>query len=365
LTEMGVRPDLAQRWFHSWRSFLHQAIPPDLASSLVGTPQTLAEKAATKTEVVGRGKRDYILGPNDTPIKVGEDLGDLDYEDAVRLSTVRAAAQARGVTVVGPQGQPATPGTMADEVVKIWNAFKQTMGPQIKGKSYIVKPGEEGYIVEEVEEGKPTIIATPGPGNINPSPSFLTDGEGNVTELPPGRPVVIKQPPTSPQPGKTFIVKQTPEGAVVEEYEGGKPIIINAPASPSSGMAPVLPFPVLGSDGKSVTDANGNPVYANIEPMLKWLGFQSEQKRADERHGALIGLVKTVRENFGDGIAALKAAVEEAKKGTGAKTPPPSEPQLYKCGDCGTQFSPPAGWAGQPLKCPSCGREYTKEELEA
>jgi len=78
------------------------------------------------------------------------------------------------------------------------------------------------------------------------------------------------------------------------------------------------------------------------------------------------GVVKTVRENFGDGIAAIKAAAEEAKRGTGAKTPASeSQPEVFKCGDCGTQFSPPAGWEGQPLKCPNpaCGREYTKEEL--
>ena len=48
LTEMGIRPDLAQRWFHSWRSFLHQAIPSELAAS-VGAP---TEKGAAKAEAV-------------------------------------------------------------------------------------------------------------------------------------------------------------------------------------------------------------------------------------------------------------------------------------------------------------------------
>ncbi|GAJ07277.1 unnamed protein product, partial [marine sediment metagenome] len=116
LTEMGIRPDLARRWFHSWRSFLHQPIPSTLASEVGGTPRPGGEKAATKTEAIGKGKRDYILGSNDTPINVGEGLGDLDYDDAVRLSTVRAAAQARGGATV-QAGQPGTPGSMADEVV--------------------------------------------------------------------------------------------------------------------------------------------------------------------------------------------------------------------------------------------------------
>ncbi|GAI18473.1 unnamed protein product, partial [marine sediment metagenome] len=34
LTQMGIRPDLAQRWWHSWRSFLRQPIPQELAESV-------------------------------------------------------------------------------------------------------------------------------------------------------------------------------------------------------------------------------------------------------------------------------------------------------------------------------------------
>ncbi|MBA7712560.1 hypothetical protein ES703_121539 [subsurface metagenome] len=125
----------------------------------------------------------------------------------------------------------------------------------------------------------------------------------------------------------------------------------------------MLPFPVIGSDGKPVYDEEGKPVYANLEPMLKWLGFQGDQRRADERHNALMGLAKTVRENISDGIAAIKLAAEEAKGGAGAKTP--ATPQEFKCGECGTTFSAPAGWAGQPLKCPNpkCPKTYSKEEL--
>ena len=361
LTEMGIRPDLAQRWFHSWRSFLHQAIPPELATS-VGAPQTSAEKGAPKAEAVGKGRRDYILGPNDLPLCVGEGAGDLDYDDAVRLSAIRAAALARSGT---QGGQPATPGTMGDEMVKVFNAVKEFIGPQSKGKSYIVKPGEEGYVVEEAEEGKPTLISTPGRGNTNPSPSFLVDAEGNVQELAPGKPVVvIKQsaPTTTPLSGKTYLVRQTPEGMVTEEYEAGKPIIINTP-SPSlgAGLPPMLPFPALDSDGQPIYDKDGKPVYANIEPMMKYMGFRNEQRRADERNQALVATAKTFREHLGDLIAGMKLAVEE-KRG-GAKAPATEQPQKYECTDCHTQFSLPPGWMGQPVKCPACGREYSKEEL--
>ena len=358
LTEMGIRPDLAQRWFHSWRSFLHQAIPPDLAAS-VGAP---TEKGAAKAEAVDKGKRDYILDANGLPLYVGEGVGDLDHDEAVRLSALRQAALARGGTAA-PGGQPATMGTMADEMTKVFNAVKEFLGPQSKGKSYIVKPGEEGYMVEEVEEGKPTVVSTPG-GNTNPSRSYFVNSEGNVEEVT-GKPIVIKQPAPVTNPlGKTYLVRQTPEGMVTEEYEAGKPIIINAaPPSPGSNLPSMMPYPVIGGDGQPVYDKDGKPVYADLGPMMKWMGFQNEQRRLDERQQMLGGVVKTVRENFGDGIQALKDAVAEA---TGTKTSTESSsPQVFKCGDCGTQFSPPAGWEGQPLKCPNpaCGREYTKEEL--
>ncbi|MBA7464959.1 hypothetical protein ES707_00117 [subsurface metagenome] len=359
LTEMGIRPDLAQRWFHSWRSYLHQALPAELAPimGLAG----LEEKIETgKGGPVAKGKRDYIINGSDNPLYVGEGLGDLDYDDAVRLSTVRAAALVRGGTPA-QTGQPTTPGSMADEVIKIINAFKETMGPQTKGKSYIVKPGEEGYIVEEVEEGKPTLISTPG-RNTNPSPSFLIDSQGNVEEIAPGHPVVIKQaaPPAS-SPGKTYLVRQTPEGMVTEEFDVGKPIIINAPApAPGASLPPMLPFPVIGDDGQPVYDKDGKPVYANIEPMMKWMGFQSEQKRADERHQALMGLAKTARENLGDGVAALKAAATEIKGGV--KAPAAAQPQLYECGQCHEKFGvQPGEWA--KVACPKCQTEYTREEV--
>lgn len=67
--------------------------------------------ATREAEPIGRGKRAYILGPNDLPIYVGEGVGDLDYNDAVRLSAVRAAA--RGEL---QSGQTVTPGSISQIV---------------------------------------------------------------------------------------------------------------------------------------------------------------------------------------------------------------------------------------------------------
>jgi len=251
-------------------------------------------------------------------------------------------------------------------MAKLFNADKEYIGPESKGKSFIVKPGEKGYMVEELEEGKPTLIATPGQGNPNPSASFLVDSQGNVQEIAPGHPVVIKQPAPPSSPGKTYLVRQTHEGIVTEEFDVGKPIIINAPApSPGSNLLPILPYPALGSDGQPLFDNDGKPIYVDIEPQLRWMGFQSEQRRANERNQAIIATAKTFREHIGDLVAGMKAAAEEKKAGTKASAPRAGEPQAYQC-TCGTQFAVPSGeW--QQVKCPNpnCGRIWTREEVLA
>ncbi len=84
-----------------------------------------------------------------------------------------------------------------------------------------------------------------------------------------------------------------------------------------------------------------------------------------ERNRHIGTVAATVKENLPDGIAAISAAAKEIKESPETKTPASEQPQTFECGDCHTKFSPFAGWAGQPLKCPNpaCGREYTKEEL--
>jgi len=135
--------------------------------------------------------------------------------------------------------------------------------------------------------------------------------------------------------------------------------ILGIPESSGENPSTGVPVQVKGPDGQ--------PIVMDLGQVIDWRRFQGEERRADERQDSLKGLVQTIRENIPDGIAALKVAAEEAKGGTGSKPPAEAPPQKFRCGDCGTEFSPPPDWAGQNLKCPNpnCGREYTKEELLA
>jgi len=127
-----------------------------------------------------------------------------------------------------------------------------------------------------------------------------------------------------------------------------------------------------GIGGRLLQEGGGNSglrtdlVKVLLEDERERLKIMQDHETQMERNKHLGSLANTVKENFSDGIAALSAAAQEARAGTGSK-PSEGKPQVFSCGDCGTQFSPPPGWAGQPLQCPNpqCRREYTKEELLA
>lgn len=106
-----------------------------------------------------------------------------------------------------------------------------------------------------------------------------------------------------------------------------------------------------------------------LEDERERLKIEHEHESKVERNKQVGIFVGAFKENAGDIAAGLRVAAEEVKRtqGTAKETEAPPPPQVFKCGDCGTTFSPPPGWAGQNIECPKtlggCGRIYTKEEL--
>ncbi|MBA7694900.1 hypothetical protein ES703_103515 [subsurface metagenome] len=127
---------------------------------------------------------------------------------------------------------------------------------------------------------------------------------------------------------------------------------------------------VAGMGGRLLQGQGGDSSGLKTDLVKVLLEDERERLRMTQDHevetqrnqhiGTIAGAVK---EHLGDGIAALTAAASEIKASPGAKTPA-SEPPVFRCGDCNTTFSPPAGWTGEPIKC-ACGRIFTKEELLA
>ncbi|MBA7663611.1 hypothetical protein ES703_71656 [subsurface metagenome] len=341
MAEMNIPQPQRIRWRNLYRGYLRNTTPRGERDELYPLPkaeEAAAEEGAPAAGEPGKGDRlDYIVEGNDI-LQVGEGLGMFTFRQALQV-----VAAKRGTA---PPSQTSGLGTFKDFADAV-----STLNPN--------KP----ITLEDVVTLANMVNESRGGGNVQAPPGSFVDGEGEVHELKPGQPIVIKK--VVREPGKTYLLN--PDGEL-EEHEPGKPIIIKL-QPPGSGSNPpgMMPFPVFGSDGQPAYDKDGKPIYANLEPMMKYMGFQSEQRRAEERHNTLMGLAKTVRENFGDGIAALKATAEGIKGGPGAKAPESKQeqPQVFECADCKTQFSPPPGWAGQNIKCPGCQREYTKEELMA
>lgn len=348
LGQADIDVDLRRVWTNAWRAHLKKGIPSELEKELVGAEEERGVKAGAKPSV--EEGRSYIL-VEDLPVYVGKNLGDLTYDDALDLARIRGGRAARSV-----QGAPSQQSS-ADDIIKIVNAVREWGGQsgQAAPKSYMVTQGEEGAIVQEVEPGKPVVLSAPQAGK--PAATFFVDGDGNVTQAQPGEPVVIRQKSATPQT-KTFVVRQTSEGLVAEEHELGRPIIINNPA-PGANMSAMWPFPAVGGDGKPMVDKDGNPILVNIEPMLKYMGFMDDRRRADQRHSTLMSLAQTIKENLPIGMEAFQRAVSEVKGKT-----PESTVQPYVCGECHTKFSLPRLPAeGEMVECPNCHHQWSGEEV--
>lgn len=315
--------------------------------------------AAKKGEVAGGpsaqpNPKRYLVDPGTGRIDVDEAEGEYTYKDALLVSA----------SIKGKDGG-------YEGFLNLVKTIKELeKGSEVKTtekpKEYLVDP-ETGIIEHDRDNGELTLSEAraisqslqKGAGQGPPIATFINE-EGHVEEVKPGYPVVIRK--ETQQPGKTYFVNAA--GDLVEQ-EAGKPIIIKVEPAPGGNLPQFTPFPAMDREGKPVTDKEGRQLYVDIEPQMKWTNFQNEQRRADERHGALMGIAKEVRENLGSGIEALKRAAARAK-GTGGKPEEPKQQQSFECGQCHTSFSPPPEWDGkQNVRCPNCQREYTKEDLVA
>ncbi len=321
LGQADIRDDLRKIWVNSWRAFLHKGIPPELEVELTGVSKAGTAEGGEDAPPSKRG-REYII-VEDEPVRVGENLGDYSLQDAKDLLGIRALRSR--FSGAGQQGAATQSGT-AEKVSDILTALSPYLNKESKSD------------VETLKE----VIAD----------KLALQRQEILSQIPQGH-------PASP---KSFMEQITDfVGALGSLKEAGPTLrsILGIPAESSGNPASTaLPVQLTGTDGK--------PIIMDLSNFINLEKFRGDERRADERHGTLMGLAQTVRENIPDGIQAILKTAEEAKRGTGAKTPEQQQ-QVFKCGDCGTEFSPPPGWAGQPIKCPNpaCGRGYTKEELLA
>jgi len=284
MIEMDIRSDLRRRWLNAWRGKMHQPIPADLPSEFYASEG----KGSEGKREEGAGKKGYILSEDNVPINVGEGSGDLDYKDAVDLAKIRAARS--------KDAAPAGSSSPVDDAIKIVNLVKSTEGEKAAGKSYIVKPGEDGNsVVEEAEPGKPILVPTSP--EAKPGPSYYVGSEGEVQELTPGKPLVIVKEPSKPNAGGTNYLIDQKTGEVKEVPLGQPTVIIR-----ESGQSQSTPI--------QVKDKDGNPMVLDLSTFIKLEEHRDKQRQDEESHETKMEIAKSFKNMLNKAGTALSHIVE-------------------------------------------------------
>ncbi len=316
LGQQGLRNDVKSIWFNNWRVTVKKPVPPEIADEVF---QTKIEADTEEGGAPRKRGREYII-VDDEPVRVGENLGDYSLQDAKDILAIKALkSRFSGIGQSGA-GQPAG---ASEKVSDLLTALSPYLN---KGSGSDVETLKELLADKLALQRQEILSHIPQPGQPSQPKSFMEQITGFVAAL----------------------------GSL---KEAGPMLrsILGVPESSGNPTSSALPVQLTGPDGQ--------PMTMDLGKVIDWQKFQGEERRANERQGELTKTLQVVRENVPDGIQAILKTVSEVKGGSGAKTTAPAQPQSFECADCKTQFSPPAGWADQPLKCPECGREYSKEEL--
>jgi len=273
LQQMGIMRDLANRWLYSWASHLKISIPIDLPKDFKDPEARKAAEAQDTEKKAGSGKRDYILDEDDVPQFVGEGLGSMDYQDALALAKIRAARGKPAAVAAGPSS--------LTEVIEAFKSFRELQGEKATGKSFIMKPGENGqYQVEEVDMTKPMVMpAAPAPPQ---TPSYFVDGSGEVQEIVPGKPIVIVKGSNGQpvQAQKTILIDKAT--GTQQEVAAGMPIIIYQDRPVAQSQSPMI----------AMKDKDGKDVVFDIETYFRMEDHKAKKERDAESHEAKMEIVK-------------------------------------------------------------------------
>lgn len=229
---------------------------------------------------------------------------------------------------------------------------------EIKGPAYFVQNEETGKF--EPIAG-PAIVKQPTPAII-----YAVDNEtGEVKQMQPGEPVVVKQaphqapssvvwvydqagqlqrmevkpgepvmlPPPAPRQQSQAIVVVDPATGVVQHIPPGEPIIVKQSAPQQTSMVDLSKL-LPGADGQ-----------IPFRDSLEWFKTIQTMRHEDEMHKAKLGLVETAKEEFPRALRAYTRSKEQTAE-------PPQQgnaPQLQaamnyrQCSACGMVFGVPKG----------------------
>ena len=255
-------------------------------------PKTASEKKKTFTHIL----------TDDVPVYVGEGQGDMTYEFAEELAKTRTAAKARGGGAATGAVQPQSPNDQLKSMADTIKTLLDVVRGNNQGKTYVIKPSEDGgpAEIEEIQPGAPIVAPAAKPQQL-PGRSYYIDDDGEAKEVDPGRPLVIikKEKPAaggdnSLGPVRTYMIdKNTGEKTLVE---AGAPIIIIQKPEATQGNQPVIQ---LGND------AQGKPQMIDLATYFRMEEHKEGLAQKREKHDMQLGLLKEGKKLISKGMRAF------------------------------------------------------------
>jgi len=279
MKDMDIRDDLAGRWWNSWRGKMHRPIPSDLPADLL--PGKKAEDKSEAEKKAGTGKRDYIMSEGDTPTYVGEGLGDLDYKDALEITKIKAAANAR----VAGQVKSDSPGDSlaAKAVEKIIADMGQGSG---------TPADETTKVLTQIKALKELLGLGDKPDAADDLARFITLFKSVKEAMGDNKPVATSTPI------KQFLYdNRTGE---VKEVAAGQPMVIIRESTPVSQSTPI-----------QVMDKDGKPMVLDLATFIKLEEHKEKQKQNEESHQTKMEIAKTFKDMLKKASTALSHMAEE------------------------------------------------------
>lgn len=325
LGQQRLRNDIRNLWFNNWRIQVKKPVPEEIAEEVFASQGGTQEGAEGKSE--GKRKkeeRDYIL-IDDMPVRVGGGMGDFDLQTAKDLASLRAlkdrfAQGSPGIQASRPVEQ------RLPELITALAAFKE-------------KPDEQNVnaLFKELQDAR--------------FDNLKQEISTQLSRIP------------QPQQPKSFMDQMTDLFASLGSLKEMGPTIRGILGIPEARQE----AQTQGSTAIQLQDKDGNPMVLDINSLISWRRFEGEERRADERHDEMKGLVKTVREVLPDGVAAIKDTASQLRSGT--KAPVSGQSQAgeqtgqFQCPHCSRAFIPDL--SKDTITCPNaeCGAQWDRSSI--
>jgi hypothetical protein len=308
LAEQGVRKDMLSRWVNTWRGVLK--VPMTMRTRQIveqvrkDGDTTLPPVTNSKDVATGNSRlRDYILDASNHPLYVGEFCGDLEYADALRLSSIELAKQAR-LPINNTDVTGGGKGGAVSDALAIIDGMKKLGGDGEHKKTLLMIPGENGYTLQEVDAGSSVVIPkteTKGNDGRNDSQGvwYMDPNDNQMKQAAPGQPIVIikKESPGGGGNGniapRSYLYKE--DGSMVE-FDPTKPVVIKqaAPVAPASGPTML-----------NAVTADGKPIQIDIDSYFKLEDHKAKMQRDQESHEVKMDIAKGLKDLVSKGARAL------------------------------------------------------------